>query len=88
MRRRDSVDQRDNVLTVPLQAVVQRGTDTGVFVVENGIATFRRVTTGIIGGLTIEVEGLPEGAAIVSGPFQVLRDLADGARVRERRSSN
>ena len=82
------VDQRDNVLTVPLQAVVQRGSDTGVFVVENGVATFRRVTTGIIGGLTIEVEGLPEGAAIVSGPFQVLRDLADGARVRERRSSN
>lgn len=78
------VAERTGVLTVPLQAVVQRGADTGVFVVENGAASFRRVTPGIIGGLTIEVEGVAEGATIVAGPFQVLRELADGAPVRAR----
>ena len=81
------VARRSNVLTVPLQAVVQRpGTDgtqqTGVFVVTDGIARFTPATTGIIGGLTIEVDGLQEGASIVSGPFQVLRELKDGAQVR------
>ncbi len=81
------VARRSNVLTVPLQAVVQRpGADgapqTGVFVVTDGIARFTPTTTGIIGGLTIEVDGLQEGASIVSGPFQVLRELKDGAQVR------
>lgn len=78
------VAERANVLAVPLQAVVQRGSDTGVFVVENGIATFRKLTTGIIGGLQIEVDGVAEGTQIVSGPFQALRELADGARVKPR----
>ncbi len=81
------VARRANVLTVPLQAVVQRpGADgapqTGVFVVTDGIARFTPTPTGIIGGLTIEVDGLQEGASIVSGPFQVLRELKDGAQVR------
>ncbi len=78
------VAERANVLAVPLQAVVQRGSDTGVFVVENGVATFRKLTTGIIGGLQIEVDGVAEGTSIVSGPFQALRELADGARVKAR----
>jgi HlyD family secretion protein len=83
------VAERTNVLTVPLQAVVQR-TDangqaqTGVFVVDDGRATFTPVKTGIIGGLSIEVEDLAEGASIVSGPFQVLRELQSGAKVRPR----
>ncbi len=75
------VAERANVLTVPLQAVVQRGGDTGVFVVENEVVTFRALTTGIIGGLQIEVDGVAEGTTIVSGPFQALRELVDGARV-------
>jgi len=83
------VAERNNVLTVPLQAVVQRtGTDgtpqVGVFVVENGVATFRPAKTGIIGGLTIEIDGVPEGASVVSGPFQVLREIQSGAKVRTR----
>ncbi|MBP7778913.1 MAG: efflux RND transporter periplasmic adaptor subunit [Acidobacteria bacterium] len=78
------VAERTNVLTVPLQAVVQRGGDTGVFVVENEVVTFRALTTGIIGGLQIEVDGVVEGTTIVSGPFQALRELVDGARVKQR----
>ncbi len=78
------VAERTNVLTAPLQAIVQRGGKTGVFVVEDGVATFRALTTGIIGGLEIEVDGVAEGTTIVSGPFQALRELADGARVRRR----
>ena len=56
----------------------------GVFVIENGTAKFVPVKTGIIGGLDIEIEGVNEGTTIVSGPYQVLRDLRDGARVRTR----
>lgn len=78
------VAERANVLVVPLQAVVQRGADTGVFVVADGAATFTKVTTGVIGGLSIEVDGVPEGASVVSGPFQALREMTDGTRVRVR----
>jgi HlyD family secretion protein len=81
------VAERSNVLTVPLQAVVQRtgpsGTpDVGVFVVADGVARFTPAKTGIIGGLTVEIDGVPEGTTIISGPFQVLREIQDGERVR------
>lgn len=78
--------ERTNVLTVPLQSVVLR-TDpqdadrTGVFVLEGDVARFTAVTTGAIGGLDIEVDGVAEGTRVISGPYQVLRNLQDGARV-------
>ena len=80
--------ERQHVLTVPLQSVVLRREapdspqKSGVFVVRDGRAVFRPVTTGVIGGLDIEVSGLPADAPIVTGPYQALRDLADGALVR------
>ncbi|MCL4849230.1 MAG: efflux RND transporter periplasmic adaptor subunit [Acidobacteria bacterium] len=87
-------EERRNVVTAPLQAVVLRpgaGADgleadrTGVFVVEGETARFRPVDTGIIGGLAIEVRGVESSTPVVSGPFQALRELRDGAPVRVRR---
>jgi HlyD family secretion protein len=79
--------ERQNVLVVPLQAVVVRagpdGKDrTGVFVADGGAVRFQAVTTGLIGGLDIEVSGVNEGTRIVTGPFQALRELQDGQAVR------
>ena len=84
--------ERQNVLVVPLQAVVVRpdkdGKDcTGVFVADGRSVRFQAVTAGLIGGLDIEVSGVSEGTAIVTGPFQALRDLKDGQAVRVRKAS-
>jgi HlyD family secretion protein len=81
--------ERQNVLVVPLQAVVVRpDTDgrerTGVFVADGRTVRFQPVTTGLIGGLDIEVSGVKDGTVIVTGPFQALRDLKDGQAVRVR----
>jgi HlyD family secretion protein len=55
----------------------------GVFVVENGIATFREVRVGIAGQSHFEVlGGLEEGATVVSGPFKTINDLVDRSRVK------
>src|ERR1041385_9116344 len=55
----------------------------GVFVLTNGIATFRPVKTGITGLTEIEiVDGLAEGDQIVTGPYQVLRTLKDNTRTK------
>jgi len=62
--------------------VVEQGGKTGVFVVRDGGVQFTPVTTGIIGGLSIEVSGVAAGTEIVAGPFQALRELRDGDRVR------
>ena len=84
--------ERQDVLVVPLQSVVMR-TDAdgreraGVFAAEGRTVRFRPVTTGLIGGLDIEVSGVEEGTAIVTGPFQSLRDLKDGQAVRARTTS-
>ena len=75
--------ERRNVLVAPLQAVVERNGRRGVFAKSGDRATFTPVTTGIIGGLSMEVEGAAEGTEIVSGPIQALRDLQDGAAVRQ-----
>jgi len=79
--------ERRDVLTVPLQSVALRpgpdGVDrSGVFVVEERQARFLPVTTGIIGALEIQVEGLDAGRQVVNGPYQVLRELQDGQPVR------
>ncbi|HEX7281206.1 MAG TPA: efflux RND transporter periplasmic adaptor subunit [Vicinamibacterales bacterium] len=76
--------ERRNVTAVPLQAVVDRNGATGVFTVTDGAVQFTKVTTGIIGGLMIEVSGVSAGAQVVSGPIQALRDLTDGDRVTAR----
>ncbi len=55
----------------------------GVFVVEDGLARFRPVEVGISGDSYFEVvSGLEEGLTVVSGTFQVIRNLSDGDPVR------
>jgi HlyD family secretion protein len=79
--------ERADVITVPLQSVVLRRTapgapeQSGVFVVADGRAKFVAVTAGVIGGLDIEVQGVAEGSPVISGPYQVLRELQDGVAV-------
>jgi HlyD family secretion protein len=56
----------------------------GVFVVTDGLATFRPVRVGIAGDEYFEViEGVKDGETIVAGPYQSIRDLKDGAHVRQ-----
>jgi HlyD family secretion protein len=80
------VGEAKDALTVPLQSVALRGAagqeKTGVFAVEQDAARFVPVEAGMIGGLDIEVKGLAEGREIVVGPWQALKDLQDGARIK------
>jgi HlyD family secretion protein len=79
--------ERVDVITVPLQSVVLRQAaagapeQSGVFVVQDRRAKFVPATAGVIGGLDIEVRGITEGSPVISGPYQVLRELRDGAQV-------
>src|SRR5467141_3996982 len=60
----------------------------GVFIVHNGVATFHAVKVGIAGEEHFEVvEGVHQGDTIVAGPYQAIRDLKEGARVRPSRES-
>ena len=85
------VGESRDTLTAPLQAVVLRGEAgkerTGVFAVEGDVARFVPVEAGMIGGLEIEVTGVADGREIVVGPWQTLKDLRDGARLRPTRPS-
>ena len=50
----------------------------------NGIATFKPVKVGIAGSEYFEVlTGLQLGDTIVAGTYQAIRDLKDGAKVRQ-----
>src|ERR687890_277695 len=66
-----------------LRARFKKREAEGVFVVRNGVATFRPVKTGVAGDEYFEVtDGLREGETIVAGTYQAIRDLKDGAKVR------
>jgi len=55
----------------------------GVFVVDGEVARFRPVEVGIAGDSYFEVlSGLDEGATIVAGTFQAIRELTDGSLIR------
>jgi HlyD family secretion protein len=55
----------------------------GVFVVRNGKAEFRGVTTGVTGATEIEVlNGLKEGDEIITGSYQVIRTIQNEAKVK------
>jgi HlyD family secretion protein len=85
--------QRDDVLTIPIQSLVVRSVSDdataegvtekeGVFVVRDGKAVFVPVRVGITGERYFEVvNGLEAGDQVVSGSYQALRDLTDGATV-------
>jgi HlyD family secretion protein len=62
----------------------------GVFVInDNKVARFRPIKTGITGESDIEVmDNLKEGETIVSGSFQTLRTIKDGAPVKINQAAN
>lgn len=61
----------------------------GVFVVNNGVATFRPVKVGIAGDEYFEViEGVKAGETIVSGTYQAIRDLKDSTKVKSAASDS
>lgn len=91
-------------LRVPLQSILERdGTmedaqrkgllspesRTIAFVVKNGRATERTVTTGIANSQFIEVkEGLREGERVLTGPMRMLKELKEGRAVNLRPRSD
>lgn len=69
------IERRENVLTVPRTAVLQRDNRSVVFVVSGGVAAMRPVTTGLFDDRVVEiVSGLQEGEDIVVSGQNVLRD--------------
>lgn len=89
-------ETRVNQLSIPIIALTLRedeenegyGSDAddpieGVFVIAEGHAYFTPVEVGIAGQEYFEViSGLSVGDSVVSGPYQVVRTLEEGAAVR------
>ncbi|MCS7152468.1 MAG: efflux RND transporter periplasmic adaptor subunit [Bacteroidia bacterium] len=75
--------KRENVLTLPLQAIVLRRGEEVVYEVREGKAIERKVRSGLADDKWVEVEGeLQEGALIVTGPYEVLQErLRDSVEV-------
>jgi HlyD family secretion protein len=91
-------DRRENVVVVPLQALVLQDAEEsgeqpaeagkpkeiqGVFKLDGTKAVFVPVTTGITGDTDIEVTvGLSEDDEIVTGPFKELRNLKNDTVIK------
>jgi HlyD family secretion protein len=92
--------RRQDVLAIPIQSLVVRSVADdsasdgvvereGVFVVREGTATFVPVRVGISGDRFFEVlSGLEAGDRVVSGSYEALRDLSDGAAVKVERTES
>jgi HlyD family secretion protein len=55
----------------------------GVFIVRNGVAHFVAVKIGIAGRDHFEVlSGVSEGDSVIAGPYEAIRSLTEGDKVR------
>ncbi len=69
--------------TAPRDTTKTQEETEGVFMTVGGVAEFRPVKVGIAGEEYFEViDGLAPGDSIVAGPYQTIRDLRDGTRLR------
>jgi len=86
VRTKGDLDTSKNKPLNPDAATVKANKEeiTGAFMVASGNkAAFRKVETGISGATDIEVlSGLAEGEQIVTGPYQVIRTIKNGAIVK------
>lgn len=86
--------KRNNVLAVPISALVLREKETdeqedekeqeeGVYIVQESRVKFVPITKGIMGELLIEItSGLEEGQDVVVGPYSALRLLKEDALIK------
>jgi len=75
-------DVKNDVLRVPLQAIVSEKNKKGVYRIQNGSVEFTSVTTGITESRWSEIiEGVNEGDLIVTGPLKILMKLTDKQKV-------
>jgi RND family efflux transporter MFP subunit len=73
-------DRKDNTLLIPQRVVVWRQGQPGVFLIDDGRASWRRIVPGIEGKETVEViEGLSQGQSVL---IPGLSMPADGRRVK------
>lgn len=81
-RARVKVEEKEDVLTVPIESVRDKKDEKFVFLFEDGIARKTVVTVGISDNHYIEItNGLSEGQDVITGPSRILKDLEDGAEV-------
>jgi len=69
------VSSSENTIVIPKDIIMSRYRDQMVFVVDNGVARERAISTGISNEEDIEVTmGLIKGESVVSSGFETLRD--------------
>ena len=67
----------------PANAAGEQEEAEGVFLIRQGRAQFTPIETGIAGERYFEaLSGITEGDVVVTGPFNVVRNLGDGDQVR------
>ncbi len=74
-------ETKDNVLIVPEKYIKWQNNESGVFVDNGGIASWRHVKTGLQGDHLIEIiNGLQEGDSVLN-PINLKNKLTDQARI-------
>lgn len=69
------VNSAEGVIVIPKDIIMSRNRNQIVFVVEQGVASERTITTGLENATQVEVKmGLLKGESIVSSGFETLRD--------------
>ena len=69
------VNSADEVIVIPKDIIMSRNRNQIVYVVEQGVASERVITTGLQNATSVEVKmGLLKGESIVNSGFETLRD--------------
>jgi HlyD family secretion protein len=75
--------KKETAMLDPVAERARKEEIQGVFVVQDGKALFKKLETGITGSTDIEViDGLDEGAEIITGSYKVIRTIRNEAKVK------
>ncbi|MFW6238163.1 MAG: efflux RND transporter periplasmic adaptor subunit [Halanaerobiales bacterium] len=75
---------KDDIVTAPAIAIMEEDNQEYVFLFSDGRAERQEVETGISTPDRVEISGVDQGEEIIVGPFDLLRSLEDGQKVRRK----
>ena len=78
-----TTNHKENVITIPSMSILGEE-EKYIFIYDNNKAIKKTVELGLQSISKVEVKGIKEGEKIITGPFNIIRNLKDGAEVTVR----
>lgn len=83
------VDRLENIISIPVQAIIQRGKSNWCYVETDGSIELRSITLGKTNDIFVEIsEGLEEGERVILNPMSLIEEDSDKKEIGPQESTD